>query len=369
MLNIPLWAQQRIRIVDAETNEPLAYATISMANGRSGVANADGYCNLATAKDSTIYFSHIGYERLAIKGRDISSIIRLHPVPTMMRELVVTNTSAADVLRKAYKLLYNEYKRFKEEDSDYVLHASMIGEKTETRECALRAKSAVNLRDIALTINIPLLAEINTKFMQQAGLLNLIEAGVQTNSSRFWKKGIFPLNMPNAYQSNCIMTTGKDGNSVYAINMETLSKNKMAKYKSRPVMTGTLYVDAKTYQVLSFKGQISCANALSDTLSLPEQISIQMGYKHGNGFTEVSYIALQGDDGDQAFDATLFNTGRTLTVRFVMKGTVSIMDKSIKTKNTERQKKGWGKVPYWQFKTPFTETPRKIRRVDNLERP
>ena len=352
--NFPVHGQQRIRIVDAETNEPLSYATISMVNGRSGVANAEGYCNLGTFKDSTIYFSHIGYERLAIKGRDIGNIIRLHPIPYMMRELIVTTVSANDVLRKAYKLLHNEYKRFKKEESDYVLNLKIIGNNTEMRESALRAKSAVNLRDIALTTNIPLLAEINKNFMQRIGLLNLIEAGVQTNCSRFWNKGVFPLNVPNIYQSNCIMMTGKDGNSVYAIKVESLKSNKQK--KSRPVMLGTLYVDAETYRVLSFTGKITSANALSDTLPLPEQILIQMGYKHGNGFTEVSYIALQGNDGNQAFDATLFNTGRTFITSFVIKGSASIMEQDIRTKTKKSRTKGYGKVPYWQFQTPFKET-------------
>ena len=57
------WAQEvfQSKVVDAETGEPLPYASIHISNGRGTLSNLDGYFSIEAGADDSLRISYIGY--------------------------------------------------------------------------------------------------------------------------------------------------------------------------------------------------------------------------------------------------------------------------------------------------------------------
>ena len=67
------------QIRDAETGEPLPYASIYVAAGHGTLTNAEGNFSLSAEYQDVLTFSYVGYEKLKLKATDVPRVVKLKP--------------------------------------------------------------------------------------------------------------------------------------------------------------------------------------------------------------------------------------------------------------------------------------------------
>lgn len=85
------------KVVDANTQEPIGYATVQLSPQYGVITNQEGVFSLLQKEfpDATlIHISHIGYEEIKIAIKDLSAtkVIALKPSATMLNEVVLGPT-------------------------------------------------------------------------------------------------------------------------------------------------------------------------------------------------------------------------------------------------------------------------------------
>ena len=99
-------------IRDSQTMQPIAlvniyYETDANANSTGTVSNDDGEFTINNSK-SKLVFSHINYEPFSIKSNENLKEILLKPKNYVLDEIVVSNESAKDYLKRIIKLSNNK---------------------------------------------------------------------------------------------------------------------------------------------------------------------------------------------------------------------------------------------------------------------
>ena len=87
-----LWSQSTV-ILDAQTKEPVAFATISFGDGRGTFASDDGRFSFTRKKYADIdslFISSIGYKEEGISAMNLPAIILLVPETNLLSEVVVS---------------------------------------------------------------------------------------------------------------------------------------------------------------------------------------------------------------------------------------------------------------------------------------
>ena len=105
------------RVLNAETEEPLAFASISVVGKRYGtVSNADGFFTFrlpAGIKNDTLMCSYIGFDTyrqvLTAVPEDEELIIRLAPTSLVLEEVVITPRDPEDYIRAAVDQIPENY--------------------------------------------------------------------------------------------------------------------------------------------------------------------------------------------------------------------------------------------------------------------
>jgi len=90
-------AQQTIKVIDIDTNEPVAIAIISTNNDSAKfVANIDGFVNFEVNNKFTYKFTRLGYKELKITGEQLSSnrIVMLESLPVELSPITITANAA-----------------------------------------------------------------------------------------------------------------------------------------------------------------------------------------------------------------------------------------------------------------------------------
>ncbi|MDR1273911.1 MAG: carboxypeptidase-like regulatory domain-containing protein [Odoribacteraceae bacterium] len=105
------------RVLDEQTNEPMAFVNIGLLGTTLGVASdMDGYFELAVAEryaDYTLRLSAVGYASHSVKFRELQekpgTVIRLKPVTYMLGEVEVTGS--VDVIKRLLEQVVKEIPR------------------------------------------------------------------------------------------------------------------------------------------------------------------------------------------------------------------------------------------------------------------
>ena len=300
--SIQIFAQMRdytAMVVDAETGEALHYASVYIAENRGTITNQDGKFLISASPDEILQIKFIGYENLRIKAAEMRDVIRLKPAAHTMKEVSVF--PVMKILEQITKKLNAEFKKFKnEEDIFFFRITTEIGNKKELAEAFMTARSAVNLREISLlsgrrgqqsgdTLTSPLL--------NNANFHHPLELGAMTQDISFWKK----LNTP--------IQTKFDGeyyNDYYNISIKEISKEDGSpiicmKFEPRKELmfgmrlTGDLYIDKETLQLLRFEGKIPSLNMefsnenLNGTTTV--DVTVKADYTHEGGYAKVANIS------------------------------------------------------------------------------
>lgn len=92
--SVDLFSQSMLgRVIDIETNQPIAYVHIYLHSGFGTISNENGdfVLNAQAESGDTLFISHIGYEpeMILLKTEWINEVIRLKPASTILNEVAV----------------------------------------------------------------------------------------------------------------------------------------------------------------------------------------------------------------------------------------------------------------------------------------
>lgn len=93
------FAQNNVKgqVVDADTNEPLIGAAVTVSGTSTGVVtDIDGYFAISVTPGGTLKISYLGYQEQTVKvsqSRDVG-IIKLKPDAVMLNDVIITSSVA-----------------------------------------------------------------------------------------------------------------------------------------------------------------------------------------------------------------------------------------------------------------------------------
>ena len=113
LLTTALHAQQtfRGRVVDAETGEPLPYASVYVAEGKGTLTNEDGEFTLATDNIEKIKVTYLGYQTKLVSQPTTDLHIKMKPLSKQLREIEVYGVDINKVLRRTIRRLKKDYRK------------------------------------------------------------------------------------------------------------------------------------------------------------------------------------------------------------------------------------------------------------------
>ena len=319
MLSLTGWAQQIVssHIVDSETEEALPYVTVYVSKEKGTLTNMDGDFSIEADTGETLQISCIGYKALRIRASELTPIIRMEPLAHSMKEVTVMPVER--ILMKVLKRLNKEYGIRKLKKSRYFFRlTNEFAGKKELAEAFLDARSAVNMRRITFLAGRRFrenkYGETGTLF-SYSNLHHLLELAPSMHDSAFWEKLFVPIPadadikyFARHYLFSCQEMNSADGQGIYRIEM---SRKGLPTLR---LMTGTLYINKKTFQLLKFEGDVSNYN-LDITRSMrketaPVELHFGIEYNHHRKFTEVARISSTLKCGDMTTRSLAYNIGK-----------------------------------------------------------
>ena len=104
-------------ILDADTGEPIQYASVYVSPNCGTISNDEGEFCLQCLPSETVRITCIGYKRITFQASKLPSVIRMESVSTMLNE--VTITRADNLIYKLVEKMQREAKKHKKAESQY----------------------------------------------------------------------------------------------------------------------------------------------------------------------------------------------------------------------------------------------------------
>ncbi len=294
------------RVVDAKTNEPLPYAQIYVSVGKGTLTNDEGNFSIKVNRNDTLRISYVGYEKIFVVAREIKDAIKLRPMSKVLGEVKVEGHY--DYMGKIVKKLNASYRKGKKEECRYFMRQTNItDENTQMVEAYVEANNAVCLRNMVFLTGRHYRDESFSEYNKGvADMLwfsnahSTLSLGPMMKGEHIWKNCFTPFNpvpgqltgyaYKTRYEVNTEYIQAGDGSEqlrIRLVALETQNRERM--------LAGTLYVDAKTLDLISFKGEM--VNYLVQygksvyNVPQPAKLHIDISYKQEDGITKVASMA------------------------------------------------------------------------------
>lgn len=330
-------------ITDAKTGEPLPYVAVYATEENGTLTNYEGDFTITADEAVVLRITCVGYESVSIRMGEVPERIKMKPLEHSMRELEVR--AWPSTLLQVAKRMNREFDSKKGKKSQYFMRMTTTLRTRDLVEAFVEANSAVNLRDI--TIQQGINGRLTEKGLSAPAIASMnfhhpLELGPLTRNVDFWKTLITPLNTNMGVMSfdlNTIFELYKSGRGLsnpanrepqlgdienfYDVTGEELvDENQKLIYclhikrndkltSKQPIMTGTLYVDAKSMRPLRFDGNVENLNLQVKkdlmTISTPIELTLHINYRHDGKFTQVSDISVKMKSGDFQNQTLLYN--------------------------------------------------------------
>ena len=137
-------------VVDAQTRQPLPYASIFVSRTNSTITNAVGSFHLACSPTDVLRISFVGYKTTRITADKVSKQIALEPMTNILNEVTVMPLKA--YLNKAIDETLRQIGKNHRKKANFFYRLTAYADSTcyEFLEAFLEGHSAVWLRDLAL---------------------------------------------------------------------------------------------------------------------------------------------------------------------------------------------------------------------------
>ena len=312
------------RIRDAETGEPLPFASIYVAAGRGTLTNAEGDFSLSAEYQDVLTFSYVGYEKLKLKATDVPRVVKLKPFARDLKEVVVVPVDEWDVVKQVINNMKKDFSKHKAEKQGYFIRTWMKDKwDSNLIECFMTALSASNLREEETFSGIYGMnseGDSSRMGLYFTNIQKMTEIGPSSFGSDYWEAAIKPLyslSMAQKYYDIKLETLfGNEEGKLYRIDFKWKDTDRAewhTRYlEERRHIIGTAYVDAKTLRLLRFEGNVDNAYMLYNLQRTPNAIKFHMNYDYTNGYPAVNNLAIEGGNELLQYRVLMFNVQDSL---------------------------------------------------------
>lgn len=305
------------RLVDAETGEPLPYATVYKGEGRGALTNVEGDFRLYASAQDLLTFSFVGYDKLQLKAWEVPRLVRLKPLERALKEVVVKPVDEWNVVGQVIGKLKKDFSKHRDrrEDRSAYFLRTLLKNKRDSylRETIMSWCSAVNLRDEETYTGRYGMNDQGSRsniHLRFTNINRVAEISPSAFMSQYWKEAIKPLNslsMTKKYYDIELETLfGGEEEKLYRITFRWNGKSS-GKQDSRRYLTGAAYVDAGTLRLLRFQGEVGNAYQSVDNKRMPTSIKFNVNYDYAKGYTTVGNLAVQGGNDAMNYKLILYD--------------------------------------------------------------
>lgn len=289
-------------ILDADTGEPIQYASVYVSPNCGTISNDEGEFCLQCLPSETVRITCIGYKRITFQASKLPSVIRMESVSTMLNE--VTITRGDNLIYKLVEKMQREAKKHKKAESQYFFRMAIKYPGTdELAEAFMSAKSCVQIRDIIFhsgsrgqlqdgKVSGPSLTGLGRTNLHVFLRLSPVLVNYDIWGNAFVPADFAFHRIKDVYDISCVKLTEEDGTEINKIRFSAHPA-----IISHPVLDGTLYVDRKRCRLLRFDGQmhglqiVLYDQARDKYLYTSVNYTMHVDYRHDHGFTEISNMS------------------------------------------------------------------------------
>ena len=269
----PAGAQVVATVVDAQTREPLPFASIFINKRSSTITNAEGSFSIKCEPTDVLRISFVGYKTAYISASSLLSkrkTIPLTPLENQLKEVTVTSVDLKKLIRKTTSEMRRQLRKSEKHKSCFFYRQTSFADSTcfELMEAFLQAKSAVYLRDLFL---------LNGRF-----------AGIQPDSLHhysFWTNYFTVSERPMLtrydYHGNTdAMPLTRNYGDFYNLDYDVmvdstgrlLAVHFIPKEEVKvPVFAATLYINENTHRLRKMEGEIRNVDVIHKDLVVVQE--------------------------------------------------------------------------------------------------
>ena len=332
-------AQLRIegRVVDAQTGEPLPYAKVYTESQIGTLTNSDGFFRLLVDDDVILKFHCIGYQPLKCSAKQANGELRMQPIFNQMQEITVSDYNMRELVRSVIEQLKVSYKKGRKQRGHYFYRTTFTNDnESELVEAFLKANTAVNLRNLAITNGIVGgdygqdgnvgIASTNVHFVMQVA--------PRTYNSYRWDSCIKPFDNVSSFEKFYEARAESSGSGdEKIIKIEFKEKDKRINRKGKGLMVGTAYVRVADKNLLRFDGNILYQYMRSGLSRVPQEIKFSIQYEYSKGYAEISSLSIEGGGEFEPNILSHLSTFKYRTILFKIPGNLQDKKKGIKLGN------------------------------------
>lgn len=349
VMSLMLWAQGadivvNSHIVDAELGDNMPYVVVKVDGTPRTISNREGRFVITVQPTQQVELECAGYAIQRFVAARIPQLVKMKPLSNELTEVTIMPWN--EILKKVSAQLNKDLKKKKKAESTYFYRTYTTFVDHELVEAFVQAHSANNLRDISFlrgrrgAIGKDGLRKSSISDMNFHHTLELAPLSLET----FWANVVKPFNKNVSYSSRTIDYPGGKGiidsnitlpiimsgngvNTVYPIDfwysitgkvltqgdstIYCIHMGKKDETRQKPVLSGDLYVEAKTLKLLRFDGEVT-GLTMEVSKDLNQQVAttdleLHINYRHDHGYTEVADIASTLTSGDLVSRTMLYN--------------------------------------------------------------
>ncbi len=333
------------RVIDAETGEPLPLVGIYISEENNTLTNFDGEFSITADSADMVRLTCIGHKTLTMRAGALPATIQMKMLSSTLSEVTVTGIES--ILAQVAKQMEKSFNRKQSKSSQFFYRqTSVIGRKQDIVEAFVSALSAVNLRELTFLSGrhgVLTQKQWAQSSVSDMNLHHVLELGPMTFDASFWHRLLTPLpekgftgyshKQSNNYYNWAYRQSIRETKSsrisyfqkFYNITFEEAADGDQQLYIVRfnrqqdldiqqPIMTGTLYVDRSTLNVLAFDGQVENMKMsfgkgeLRSATVVPVTLDFHIDYRYDHKYPEVADLSMQTQYEDFQTRTMLFNT-------------------------------------------------------------
>jgi len=135
-------------VTDAETGQPLPFASIYGGTAGSTISNEEGGFRLTVEADTPLRFTYAGYKPLTVKASAVGRRVMLQPSLLVLREVVARGLPLKEIRKETLR----QQRKFHKKRAEFFYRQTAFVDTTchELTEAFLAGNSAVTLEDLRL---------------------------------------------------------------------------------------------------------------------------------------------------------------------------------------------------------------------------
>jgi len=241
-------------VVDAQTRQPLPFASIYVSRTSSTISNAVGTFSIKCDSADVLRISYVGYKTLTIRASRLPRQVGLQPMENQLNEVVVRPVDLKKLIRKTTTETRRQLRKYSYRQSSFFYRQITFADSTciELMEAFLQAKSAVYLQDM---------------FLQKGRF-----AGIQPDSLHryaFWTNFFTVSELPmltryDIYNNTDAKPLTRNYEDFYDLDYDVIFDDTgrlvvvhfiPKPYVTDPILDVKLYIDEKTYRLRKMEGE------------------------------------------------------------------------------------------------------------------